>query len=148
VDLHRSSWSVDDGGGSDDVRHILRLDPAEPIVRVRMAAAADGATAATFESWIARKYVDLASLRDFEDGSLLDYLTSRTALRLAHTWSEVSAVAADGTLTEWIGVPAGSALLRLSETFYTRSGDPILHSRNHFLTNKVAFHIIRRVEMT
>lgn len=147
VDLCRSTWSVDDCAGSGDVRHILRLEPAEPIVVVRMAAAADGVTAATFESWIATRHVDPTSLRDFRDGSLLDYL-SQTEVRLANTWSEVSAVDADGPLALWLGVTEGASVLRLAETFYTRTGDPIVYSLNHFLTNKVAFHIIRRVAVT
>jgi DNA-binding GntR family transcriptional regulator len=112
-----------------------------------MAASADGVTAATFESWIAAKHVDRAGVLGFEDGSLLDYLVSQTEIRLASTWSEVSAVGADAALAEWLGTPVGTSVLRLSETFYTRAGDPVLHSLNHFLTNKVAFHIIRKVNM-
>ncbi len=147
VDLRRSSWSADDCTGSGDVRHILRLEPAEPITIVRMSAAADGVTAATFESWIATRYVDPVRLRAFQEGSLLDYLGSQTTMRLTNTWSELSAVDADGPQAKWLGVTEGASVLRLSETFYTPYGDPVLYSLNHFLTNKVAFHIIRRVGM-
>jgi DNA-binding GntR family transcriptional regulator len=147
VDLRRTSWSVDDYAGLGDVHHILRLESVEPVLVVRMAAAADGVNAATFESWIAEKYVDRAAVDDFEDGSLLDYLVLETDVRLTNTWSEVSAISAETELAEWLGVARGTSLLRLSETFYTRSGDPIVHSLNHFLTNKVAFHIIRKMSI-
>lgn len=147
VDLSRASWSVDDDPGSSEVRHILQLDLTEPVLLVRMAAAADGTTAATFESWIADKHVDRSALLDFEDGSLLDYLTSRTEIGLTHTWSEVSAVGAEASLAAWAGMPVGTPLLRLLETFYTQSGDPIVYSVNHFLTTRVAFHIVRKVDL-
>ena len=147
VDLRRASWSIDDYEGSGDVHHILRLESVEPVILVRMAAAADGVTAATFESWIAERHVDRAALLAFRDGSLLDYLSSETEVRLASTWSEVSAVDADTALAQWLGVRRGASLLRLSETFYTQAGDPIVYSLNHFLTKKVAFHIIRKVNI-
>ena len=147
VDLSRTSWSVENHTGVGDVHHLLHLESVEPILVVRMAAAADGVNAATFESWIAEKNVDRAAVLGFEDGSLLDYLNSETDVRLANTWSEVSAVDADAALAEWLDVPVGTSVLRLSETFYTRSGDPVVHSLNHFLTNKVAFHIIRKVNI-
>ena len=50
-------------------------------------------------------------------------------------------------LADWLHVAPRTALLRLSETFHTREGEPIVYSLNHFLTNKVAFHIIRRVNV-
>ena len=147
VDLRRSTWSVADYPGSGDVHHILRLESVEPILVVKMAAAADNVTAATFESFIAARHVDRAGVTEFQDGSLLDYLASETEVQLASTWSEVSAVEADTPLAEWLGVRRRASLLRLSETFYDRSGDPIVYSLNHFLTEKVAFHIIRKVNV-
>jgi len=112
-----------------------------------MAAAAAGANSATFESWIAAKHVDASDLAKYKDGSLLDYLASETLVQLTNTWSEVSAIDADAPLAAWLGVQEGAPLLRLAETFYTRSGEPIMFSLNHFLTEKVAFHIIRKVEL-
>jgi GntR family transcriptional regulator len=147
MNLRRSSWSVDEYTGQGDVRHILRLDPDEQVLVVRMAAAADGVNSATFESWIAVKHIDTSGLAKYKGGSLLDYLATETPVRLTNTWSEVSAVDADRPLAEWLGVQVGAPLLRLAETFYTRSGEPIVFSLNHFRTEKVAFHIIRKVEL-
>lgn len=79
---------------------------------------------------------------------LVQYLVSGTDVRPASTWSEVSAVEANAELAEWLGVAPGTSLLRLAETFFTRSGDPVRFSLNRFLTNKVAFHIIRKANMT
>lgn len=148
MNLHRSSWSVEEETGRDGVRRTLRLEAGEPMAVVRMAAAADGVNAATFETWIAMAHVDLPALTDYEGGSLLDYLASETLVRPVNTWSEVGAVAAGGSLAEWLGIESGAPVLRLDETFYMRSGEPVLFSVNHFRTDKVGFHIVRKVDRT
>jgi DNA-binding GntR family transcriptional regulator len=60
----------------------------------------------------------------------------------------VADVAADASLAAWLGVDKGTPLLRLDEAFFTRSGEPVLFSMNHFRTDKVGFHIVRKVDRT
>jgi GntR family transcriptional regulator len=51
---------------------------------------------------------------------------------------------ADAALARALGVPVGTLLLRLDQTDFIASGDPVVHSTEYFLTNAFKFQVYRK----
>ena len=145
IEFSRSSWSVETVFADDEVAVALEVKLGEPVVYVRMTATASGIPAATFETYILPKYVDIESLEAYTTGSLLDFVIENGSPRLHHTNTELSAVAASGSIGKWLDVPDGTPVLDLVEVFFDRSGRSVMYSRNHFLTTQVSFNLVRTV---
>lgn len=145
VEFARSSWSVQSVFADDELAAALEVKLGEPVVYVRMTASASGIPAATFETYILPKYIDIESLRAYTTGSLLDFVIATSSPKLHHTNTELSAVAATGSISGWLDVPDGTPVLDLVEVFFDRAGRSVMYSRNHFLTTQVSFNLVRTV---
>ena len=104
----------------------------------------DGSRCATIDSFIAASFVDVDQLRDFEDGTLLDFILTRHTPAVAYTRTDIAAMSVTGEEALWLQVPSGTPVLHLTETYFDSARVPVLYSRNNFLTGPVAFHIERR----
>lgn len=146
VEFSRTSWQVVESAYADDeVAAALEVKLGDPVVSVRMTATASGTPAATFETFVRPKYVDVDALTAYTRGSLLDFVVETQTPSLHHTNTEISSVAASGHVSEWLAVPDGTPVLDLVEIFFDRSGRSVMYSHNHFLTNLVSFHLVRMV---
>jgi GntR family transcriptional regulator len=121
----------------------LEVPPGTDLVRVRVTQAIDRVITAHFDSLAPVETIDLAELRAC-DGSLLEYMLERGKPVLTHTRSAIDAVNADQTVAGILGVAEGTAVLRLSETFYLSNRRPVSVSDNYFLTDSFNFYISRR----
>ena len=145
VEFAQTSWQVESGVADEEVAVALDAKLRDPIVSVLMAATASGTAAATFETFILPRYVDMDALTAYTGGSLLDFVVETKSPGLHLTNTELSAVAASGRFGERLDVPDGTPLLNLVEVFFDRSGQSVMYSRNHFLTNLVPFNLVRMV---
>ncbi len=145
IEFTRSSWSVQHVFAHDELALALEVKLGEPVVYVRMTATASGIPAATFETYVLPKYIDIESLKAYTIGSLLDFVIETSSPKLHHTNTELSAVAATGPISGWLDVPDGTPVLDLVEVFFDRAGRSVMFSRNHFLTTQVSFNLVRMV---
>lgn len=145
VEVMRSYWSVERIAANEEVGTALNLEVGTPVVRVRSAASIEGVRCATLDSFIAADLVDLDEVREYEAGSLLDYLMERQSPRVARTNSDILATSVDGPAARWLEVDDGTPVLHLREIFLTAEGHPVLFSLNNFRTEIISFHIVRKV---
>ena len=111
-----------------------------------MTAAVAGETCANFDSFMPAELVDIEDIRAYTDGSWLDYLMERGTPPLSHTHTDIAATGADDQVAKWLDVANGTPILHLTETFFTPPGEPVMFSRNSFLTSRISFHLVREVE--
>ena len=142
----REAWEIDTVAATDDIAGKLSLTSGDPVLRIQMTVRAeDGRFFAYMDSHISETYVDIADLKAYQAGSLLDYLIERGEPRLSYTRTHLYSVAADETTATWLKISTGKPLLLLAETFYSETGEPIVATQNYFLTDRLNFYIVRRV---
>ena len=146
MEADRSSWAVEAMPAPQHPARALGIPAGAEVVNIRMAATVDGETCAHFDSWLPAGRIDADDLRAYQGGSVLDYIMERGAPPLSHTNSDIAAVGAAGRVAGWLGVPKGTPILYLAETFFTPEGERVMYSCNRFLTDKISFHLVREVE--
>jgi GntR family transcriptional regulator len=85
---------------------------------------------------------------DFRDGfrgSVLDLLLTRGEPRLAHSRTEISALAAPADLARRLQIQRGDVLLRLSAVLFQDDGRAVDRSESYFLPGPFRFHVMRTV---
>jgi DNA-binding GntR family transcriptional regulator len=84
-------------------------------------------------------------LKKFKSGTSLDYLIHKDEARLSYTNTLLFSVSADQEIARWLHIAENHPLLLLEETFFSEAGEPVVWTKNYFITDKVNFHIIRRI---
>jgi GntR family transcriptional regulator len=145
VNARRSDWVINQVEAPTMASKKLNIASGSRVVRVQMTMREANQYIAYFDSYIPEDFLDIVELRNYDKGSLLDYLFERNEAKLSYTNTNLYSVSANEELVNWMRVPSGKPLLLLEETFYSDSGKPIEYSRNYFATDDLNFHIIRRV---
>jgi GntR family transcriptional regulator len=145
VDEERGQWEVELAVASRQVAELLALSAGAAVVRVFMTATSNKLPFAYLKSFVPADRVEIEKLRAYAAGSLLDYLTESDQPPISFTHSRINAVPADPETADRLQVAPGRPLLRLAETFFAESGQPLSFSLNYFVTDLVEFHLIRRV---
>lgn len=115
------------------------------VVEIRRVILADGKPVAYLVDTVGRGLIpDTVLSRDFH-GSVLDLLLERGEPVLEYSMSEISAVSAEGTVAERLGVQPGSGLLRFEANLFARGGQVVDRSQSNFLPGTFKFHVVRRV---
>jgi GntR family transcriptional regulator len=115
------------------------------VVEIRRVILADGKPVAYLVDTVGRGLIpDTVLSRDFH-GSVLDLLLERGEPVLEYSTSEISAVSAEGTVAERLGVQSGSGLLRFEANLFARGGQVVDRSQSNFLPGTFKFHVVRRV---
>lgn len=143
--FERLEWEVSLVQATEILAETLEKNPGDTLIRSEMIAAFDNEVFAYMDGFTPNRLVDVDDLRAFERGSLLDYLTEEGLLNLSYTRTAVFAVQADERVGPRLGVPQGTALLKLREVYHLDSGQPVVLYENYFVTNVFNFHIYRRV---
>lgn len=78
-------------------------------------------------------------------GSVLDFLLKQDYPHLAHSKTEISAVAASPELARALQIQRSDVLLRFTAQLVSTEGVVIDHSISHFLPGYFRFHVVRRV---
>ena len=139
-------WVVDIVGVSEEISAKLNLEPDTQLIRVQMTAKAeDECYIAYMESYIPEMLLDIADLKMYHAGSMLNYLLERGEPKLSYTRTCLYSVAANEEVASWLRVPEGKPLQLLAETYYTDAGQPVMQEYNYFVGDRFNFHIVRRV---
>ena len=145
VKIERAEWVVEVVIAIDELASQLKLKPGAPLIHVQMTAKQADCLFAYLDSYILDAYVDVDHLRAYAEGSLLDYLIKHGEPKISYTHTNLYAIAADQAVAAWLGILEGMPLLHLAEIFYTETGQPVALSLNYFITDRLKFHIVRRV---
>jgi len=145
VDSKRVDWEISLIPSSNEVVRKLEVEPGSSIVYLQMTLKEGRGFFAYLESYVSPEFIQLDELKQFERGSLLDYLLEQGFPRLSHSITNLYAVAANKKMAQWLRIPRGKPLLLLEEVIYSDTGQPVELSYNHFITTHLNFHIIRRV---
>lgn len=123
----------------------LRIDIGEEVVVSNRLITADGQPAIHCVDYIAVRGIvvkdyDLELLKKPVFEFIKEYCKTDVYLDL----SEVSAVAADGEIAEYLGVEKGTPLLYIDEVGYNLVGQPILYSKEHYAGGILKHTILRK----
>ena len=147
--IERVDWVIENVKASDKVAGLLDLEAGTSLIHVQMTAKAveNGCFIAYMDSTISPKYIDLVGLRNYKEGSLLDYLIDYGEPNLSYTFTNVYAVDCDENVAGWLRTVEGSAVQLFEETYFSDTGQPIVYEKNYFVTalDCLDFHIVRRV---
>ena len=145
VDAKRVGWVIDTESSTPQIAEKLGLESGALVAHVQMTAIENNILFAFFDSYLPTQGVNLQDLKAFEKGSLLDYLLTQNNLNLAYTNTFLYSVAADAQCAGRLQIPFGKALFLLEETFFSEAGNPVMWTRNYFLSEQLKFHITRRI---
>ncbi len=145
VGAQRDLWEIQVVDCPAEVADCLNLVPGTPIVHTQMTAVQNNGCFAYLDSFLLAECVDLQSLKDFQNGSLLAYLVERGEPRISYTNSNIHSVTAGPVVSRIMRIDECKPLLLLEETFFTDTGQPVVWTQNYFVTDELNFHITRRI---
>lgn len=123
----------------------LALGAGEEVVRVSRVIRAQGRPVAYLVDVLPRHKLAPEDLRGGFRGSVLDLLLTRGEPRLAHSRTEISALAAPADLARRLQIQRGDVLLRLSAVLFQDDGRAVDRSESYFLPGPFRFHVMRTV---
>jgi GntR family transcriptional regulator len=143
--------AVEVGAPSRSVAEELRLAPDEAVCHMSRVRMADGRPVILCEDHFpARLLVDAhldadeAAAQVVEIGSLYSWFEERLGIAIDWALTHIEPVAASATSAATLGVPAGTALIRLRQTHHAVDGTPVLYSENVHNSDVIRFHVQRR----
>lgn len=146
IDYNRIDWILNNDIASDEIADLLNLEPHSPIVHVQMTAAqAAGDFFSYMDSYVPPEFIDMKDLKEYDKGSLLNYLLEKEEPNLSYAYTSLHSVAANKEVSRWLRTSEGRPLQLLKETCYSDNGQPIMQTFNYWITDHMNFHIIRRV---
>jgi len=125
--------------------HGLGLADGERVTVVTRVIAADGLRVARLTDVVPREYLGADELGPNFHGSVLDHFLRCNWPALSHSWTELSAEAADAELARALHIQRGAPLLRLEAQLHSQDGRVIDYSTSLFVPGHFRFHVVRRI---
>jgi GntR family transcriptional regulator len=141
----RDDWIIEPVTAVDEVAKNLEIDPGETVIHVQVTIMENNLHFVYMSSFIKTAIANLKELKKFKSGTSLDYLIHKDEARLSYTNTLLFSVSADQEIARWLHIAENHPLLLLEETFFSEAGEPVVWTKNYFITDKVNFHIIRRI---
>ncbi len=145
IEAKRDNWIVEPVPAVEQVAKNLEMAPGDTVIRVQVTISENNLHFVYMNSFTKPVFIDLQELKNFKRGSLLDYLIRKDEARLSYTNTHLFSVSADQNIARWLHITENHPLLLLEETFFSDVGEPVVWTKNYFITDKVNFHIIRRI---
>jgi len=123
----------------------LRLTDGERVTTVTRVIVADGLRVARLTDVVPHEYLSADEIGLDFHGSVLDHFLGRGWPALSHSWTELSAEAADAELAHALHIQRGAPLLRLEAQLHSRDGRVIDYSTSLFVPGHFYFHVVRRI---
>jgi GntR family transcriptional regulator len=123
--------SADDRGGVLDVDRVIAIE---------------GAPFAYLKDVVPQVYLRREDLENQFSGSVLDILLRQENVLPVISRTQISAEDADRQLADRLGVPKGTALLKLVGQLYSYDEKVIDYSLSYFIPGHFKFHVTRRVK--
>ena len=128
-----------------DLAQVLNVAEGDPLTVVTRTKIAAGQPVAYMADTLPTSIVSVEYMQAGFEGSVLDYLLTRSDLAVAHVRADILPVCADEDRSTHLKLEPGTPLLLLEETLYTASGGIIGFSRNYFVPGFFKFHVVRSV---
>ncbi|MEX0787938.1 MAG: GntR family transcriptional regulator [Anaerolineales bacterium] len=145
LEVEMGELRVEKGSPSVEEAEGLALASGEEVVRVSRVICAQGRPVAYLVDVLPRQWLAPEDLQGAFRGSVLDLLLTRGEPRLAHSRTEISALAAPPDLARRLQIQRGDVLLRLSAMLFRDDGRAVDRSESYFLPGPFRFHVMRKV---
>jgi GntR family transcriptional regulator len=145
IEAKRDDWIVEPVTAVQEVAGNLEVIPGDMVIHVQVTIMEKNRHFVFMSSFVKPAFVDLTGLKNFKHGSLLDYLIQKDEARLSYTNTHLFSVSADQEIARWLHITENHPLLLLEETFFSEVGEPVVWTKNYFITDTVNFHLIRRI---
>jgi GntR family transcriptional regulator len=136
--------SVEQMPAEKELADRLDVDPGTTITCVRRTIVVNRKPAAYMVDYSPTTILPPDALDASFSGSVLDLLMQRDDVHIREARAEITALKADASLAEQLGIEPGRALLVLTETLFDDNHAPIEFSQNYFVPDRFRFHVIRR----
>jgi GntR family transcriptional regulator len=128
----------------EDLAVLLEVPTGHPATYLSRIKTRDWRPVARMETWLPATLLSASELQDRFENSITDLLRAGNGVRLDYAIAQVSATAADPSLSESLRVRAESPLVVLSELFFQNPARPICYSRNLFVPDSIQLEVLRR----
>jgi len=145
VEIHMGACDIRERVVDATEAKILEVPPTAHVMAVERVIESGDRPMAFLVDVVPTEVVGPAELGASFYGSVLDFLLERGHPPLTHSYTELSAQAANADLARRLGVRAGAPLLTFTAQLYSSGGRVVDYSRSYFSPGHFRFHIIRRV---
>jgi GntR family transcriptional regulator len=145
LEVAMGELQVEQGPPTAEEAEGLALTSGEEVVRVSRVIRSQSRPVAYLVDVLPRHMLSPEDLRGEFRGSVLDLLLTRGEPRLAHSRTEISALAAPADLARRLQIQRGDVLLQLSAVLFRDDGRAVDRSESYFLPGPFRFHVMRSV---
>ncbi len=145
VEIHMGECSIQERVAEPDEAESLQASAATQVLAVERVMMSGDQPIAFLVDVVPTEFIGRDDLGDDFHGSVFDFLLRRGNPPLRHSYTELSAEAADAELAHRLHLRVGDPLLRFVAQLYTASGRIVDFSISYFRPGHFRFHVIRRV---
>ena len=145
VEIHMGDCGIAERPATAAEADSLQVLVGTPILDVRRVIMSDEGPIAFLVDLVPRDILEPDELEHSFFGSVLDLLLRRGDPQLKHSYTQLSAEAADEELARRLQLGAGDPLLTLAARLYAADGRVVDCSLSYFIPGRFRFHVIRRV---
>jgi GntR family transcriptional regulator len=124
------------------------MDPGSPLIQISRVILAEGRPVAYLVDLLPKDVLTPGDLADGFTGSVLDLLLKRVEPQLAHSRTEICAVAARAEIARALEIQRGDVLLMLEAALCTPAGRTVDYSYSYYLPGYFRFHVNRKIGST
>lgn len=126
----------------------LLIEIGTPLVQVVRVILAENRPVAYLIDVLPQDVLMPTDLAEGFTGSVLDLLLQRGTPPLAHSMTEIQAIAASSEVARALEIQRGDVLMHFVAHLYTDTGRVVDYSHSYFLPGYFSFHVVRRVGNT
>jgi GntR family transcriptional regulator len=140
--------AISERPAAEEERRMLQLSEDElvDVLDVDRVIAIEGEPVAYLKDVVPLTYLRQEDLGEQFSGSVLDIFLQRDVVLPAASHTQISAGGADAQLAKRLGVPKGTALLKLVGQLYSYDEKVLDYSFSYFIPGHFKFHVTRRVK--
>jgi GntR family transcriptional regulator len=140
--------TVSERPATEEEQRMLQLSEGEPVdvLDVDRVIAIEGEPFAYLKDIVPGAYLSPEDLGDHFFGSVLDIFLQQDVVLPVASRTQINAEGADKQLAECLGVPKGTALLKLVGQLYSYDEKVLDYSLSYFIPGHFKFHVTRRVK--
>jgi GntR family transcriptional regulator len=127
-------------------RLLLSGDEAVDVLDVERVIAIEGKPVAHLQDVVPLTYLHQADLGEHFSGSVLDLFLQQDTVLPVTSYTQINAEGANAQVAEELGIPPGTALLKLVGQLYSYDGAVLDCSISYFIPGHFKFHVTRRVD--
>ncbi|MFU8772250.1 MAG: GntR family transcriptional regulator [Anaerolineales bacterium] len=136
---------VEENVATEEEARELGIDIHKDVLKISRVIFAENRPVAFLVDTLPQSVITKAEIEKDFKGSILDMLMQQDHLNLAHSRTEIGAVAANQEMARALNIQRGNALLRLISWLFTVDGKVVDYSFSYFLPGYFRFHVVREL---